>query len=192
MEEIPELQIDVARGHVRRRGMQRVAQGLHRARLPAVDSSASPQERADARRTSTLADLHAWQQVLRPGACFTHLSSAIVRSWWLPALPDGLPVWIAQDKRHNHTRRRGARVRRLGAAPDTETIEGVRLATAAETLLACAGDLATLDLVVLIDSALQVGDVTLEALRALAGTRRRAALRLRAALALADGRSESA
>lgn len=192
MEPTPEPQVEVARGHVRRRTMQRVAQGLHRSLLPAVDPGASPQERADARRTATLGDLGAWQQVLRPDACFTHLSSAIVRRWWLPELPDPLPVWIAQGKKHNHTRRRGARVLRLAAAPEVETIDGVRLATAAETLLATAGDLTTLDLVVLIDSALQAGDVTLDELPALAGTRRRAAALLRAALALVDGRSESA
>lgn len=140
-----------------------------------------------------MADLLAWQQALREDACFTHLSSAIVRQWWLPDLPESLPVWVAQDKAHNHTRRRGARVVRLGATPQHEVIDGVRVATAAETLLACASDLATLDLVVLVDAALHAGDVTVEELTALAAQgRRRGARQLRRALALADGRSESA
>jgi len=109
----------------------------------------------------------------------------------LPELPECLPVWIAQSKAHNHTRRRGARVFRSSIAPEVETVAGVRLAAPLDTLLACARDLAVLDLVVLVDSALQLGAVTLEELRAVS-RRRRGAGRLLRALQLADGRSESA
>ena len=101
-----------------------------------------------------MADLLAWQQALRADASFTHLSSAIVRGWWLPVLPAPLPVWIAQDKAHNHTRRHGARVLRSRLAPEF--------------------------------------DVTLDDLREVVGRRRSGVPGLRAAIALADGRSESA
>jgi hypothetical protein len=190
MDESPEIM--VARGHIRRRAMQQVAHGLHRTRLPVASREATAQERAAIRRTATIGDLLAWQQILRPEASFTHLSSAIVRGWWLPELPVALPVWIAQDKAHNHTRRRGARVLRERIAPGFDVVEGLRLARPADTLLACALDLAPLDLVVLVDAALQLGDLTLEELAEAASRRRRAAPRLRQALRMADARSESA
>ena len=139
-----------------------------------------------------MADLLAWQQALRADASFTHLSSAIVCGWWLPVLPATLPVWIAQDKAHNHTRRHGARVLRSRLAPKFDVIAGVRVSRPADTLLASARDLAVLDLLVLVDSALQAGDVTLDDLREVVGRRRSGVPGLRAAIALADGRSESA
>lgn len=71
-------------------------------------------------------------------------------------------------------------------------VDGVRLATPAETLLACARDLDLLDLVVLIDAALHLGSCTLQELEVVAALRRRGAPMLRRALRYADGRSESA
>ena len=69
----------------------------------------------------------------------------------------------------------------------------LRLTTPAETLLALARDLAPLDLVVLADSAVRRGDVTLDELTEIAtNTRRRGAPALRALLPLIDPRSESA
>jgi very-short-patch-repair endonuclease len=184
--------IEVTRGRRRTRAMQSVARGLHRSRLAEPGPAATPEEKARHRRATTIADLLAWQQALRAEAGFTHLSSAIVRGWALPELPAPLPVWITQDKSINPTCRLGARVVRQATVPELETVEGVRLATAAETLLACARDLSVLDLVVVIDSALQSGDVTVGELEELTRARRRGAPRLRTALALVDGRSESA
>lgn len=173
--------------------MTAVSYGLHRLPDPPLADGAGVAERAAARRDAVIADLHAWSQLLRPTACFTHLSSAIARGWWLPyGLPEDLPVWIAQISSQYATRRSGARVIRTRAIPASEEVDGLRLAGPAETLVSCAIDLSVLDLVVLVDGALHRGDVTLAELEAVAAEHRRGAPRLRAALALADGRSESA
>lgn len=58
--------------------------------------------------------------------------------------------------------------------------------------MACARDLRLLDLVVLIDAALHRGSCTVEEVRSAAASPRRGVPLLRHALALADGRSESA
>jgi hypothetical protein len=60
-----------------------------------------------------------------------------------------------------------------------------------EVLLSCARHLGTLDLVVLLDSALHSGARTPERLEATARRRRRGAPRLRQALTMADSRAES-
>jgi hypothetical protein len=173
--------------------MAAVTYGLHRTPDPAPDADADASARAQARRRTTIADLQAWSQLFRPTACFTHLSSAIVRDWWLPyRLPEALPVWINQPASQYATRRTGARVIRSRAIPPSEVVDGLRLATAAETLVTCAIDLSVLDLVIVVDSALHNGDVTVPELAAVAAEHRRGAPRLREALQLADQRSESA
>jgi hypothetical protein len=183
----------IARGYSRDPHLVSVAYGLRRAKSPPVPPDADAATRAAARRDRLIADLWAWSQILRPTACFTHLSSAIARGWWLPyALPDELPVWIAQISSQGPTRRRGARVIRTRAIPDSERIAGLPLAVPAETLVSCAIDLALLDLLILVDAALHLGDVTLDQLAAVAAQQRRGAPRLRQAIALADERSESA
>jgi very-short-patch-repair endonuclease len=73
----------------------------------------------------------------------------------------------------------------------SETVRGIKITTAPETLLAAARDLGLLDVVILGDSALRCGDCTLKELRATAAQRRRGAPRLRALLPLLDDRSES-
>jgi len=70
-------------------------------------------------------------------------------------------------------------------------IDGLPLADPAEVLLAAACHLGLLDLVVLGDGALHLGDVTVEELAMAASRRRRGAPALRAALPWMDGRSES-
>jgi hypothetical protein len=70
-------------------------------------------------------------------------------------------------------------------------INGIRVASAAETLLAVARDLGVLDLVILGDSALHQGACTVEQLSTAAAERRRGAPRLRTVIPLLDGRSES-
>jgi len=71
-------------------------------------------------------------------------------------------------------------------------VDGLRIDAAAEVLLACARDLGELDLVVVIDSALHAGDVSMEELTAIGRLRRRGAPRLRRVIERCDGRSESA
>lgn len=150
-----------------------VARGLHR------------------RESAGLADLHAWQQVLRPTDAFTHLTSAAARGWWLPPLPDDLPVWVAQIQSRNASVRQGLVVHRHRAIPESELVDGIRLASPAETLVACARDLELLDLVVLVDCALHRG-ADLDDLWRVAREHRRGAPRLRLALQWSDGRAESA
>jgi hypothetical protein len=137
-------------------------------------------------------ELHAWQTVMRPAAAFTHLTAARVRGWALPPLPSRLPVWVVQCKLQNASTKDGLVVIRRRGTPAGEVVEGLRVTTAAETLVTCARDLGLIDLVVLVDSALHAGDVTLAELRAVASQHRRGAPRLREAITLADRRSESA
>ena len=74
---------------------------------------------------------------------------------------------------------------------DSELIDGIRVASAAETLVAAARDLSVLDLVILGDSALHARACTKEELWTAAAQRRRGAPQLRATIPLFDGRSES-
>jgi|GEM_PF-781308 len=184
------LPIDVQRGRVRRTSWRRVARGLHRARGPEPAATAAPATVAAAARDELLADLWAWSLILRPTACFTHLTSAAARGWWLPTLPK-VAVWIAQITGQNPTTREGARVIRTRAIPASERVEGLQLASAAETLVTCARDVGLLDLVVMLDCALHRQEVDLAELARVAAERRRGAPRLRQAIALCDGRSES-
>lgn len=166
---------DVVRGHVRGAGWTAVTRGAHVAGAePGLGQR-----------------LRAWSLVLPETVMFTHLTSAELRGWWLPAAVPH-PVFAAVAERERHPQRRGLTVLRLAGAGAADLVEGVRLASAAETLLTCAADLDVLDLVPLADSALHLGDCTMADLVAVASARRRGVRRLRAVLPLLDGRSESA
>jgi hypothetical protein len=138
-----------------------------------------------------MADLRAWQAILPPTACFTHLTAAGVVGLWLPPTPANLPVLVSMPKSEERPRRGGLRVSRLTVPFEPLLVEGLRVAPMPEVLLACARDLGLLDLVVLLDSALRCGHCTLEDLEDVAGPRRRGAPALRAALRFADPRAES-
>jgi len=97
------------------------------------------------------AELAAWQLVLPPSGAFTHLTGAALRGWWLPPLPDDLPVVAAVARDHGRPRRPGLRVFRHPVAPAADVLDGLRVAPAVECLLACAADLGMLDLIVLLD-----------------------------------------
>ena len=166
-----------ARGHRRGPRWVSVTRGAHR---PVGDGD------------PWTADLDAWQLVIPPTASFTHLTGARLRGWWLPPLPDALPVFIGMDRDDSAPERPGLKVCRHPHVPAYEVVDGLRVATAAETILACARDLGLLDLVVLVDSALHLGHCTLAELAAVAALRRRGAPLLRTALTYTDGRAESA
>jgi len=138
-----------------------------------------------------LDELRAWQAVLSPTAQLTHLSAARVRRWWLPPLPDDLPVFVAV-RGASRPQRPGLVVSRHQTLADPDIVDGLRLAPAEETLLACARHLGPLDLTVLLDSALRSGDCDMDVLLQLADSGRRGSLGLTAALAWSDPRSESA
>jgi very-short-patch-repair endonuclease len=142
-------------------------------------------------RASPLRELlHGWQLVLPKSAAFTSLTAAEVSGWWLPeAIPH--PVFAAVPIGERYPERTGLLVCRHPRPVPVETVDGLRITTGAETLLAAARDLGLLDLVILGDSALRCGHCTMEDLRATAAQRRRGAPRLRAVLPLLDARSES-
>lgn len=137
-------------------------------------------------------DLDAWRLLLPDDAGFSHLTAARVHGLWLPPLPDDLPVFVSQHERHPRRRRPGLHVIRHPEDPPCVDDQSVPVVDVAFTLLTCARDLSVLDLVVLIDAALQLELVTTGDIAAVAGLRRVGAPRLRRALSLADGRSESA
>ena len=137
------------------------------------------------------ADLYAWQLVIPRTASFTHLTGARLHGLWLPPLPDDLPVFVGMDRAGTAPQRPGLTVCRHPHVPAQDMLDGLRLATVPEVLLACARDLGLLDLVVLVDSALHLGACDLADLHATAALRRRGAPLLRLALTYADGRAES-
>lgn len=134
----------------------------------------------------------AWQRLLPSHGCFTHLTGARLRKWWLPPLPEDLPVWLAMGRHDVRPDRAGVRTIRLTANASHDVLAGLRVAAAEEILLACARDLGLLDLVVLIDAALHAGALDLDDLRRAAQQRRRGAPALRVAIPFAHPRSESA
>jgi len=134
--------------------------------------------------------LHAWQQVLPASAAFSHLTAAGLHDWWLPPLPPELPVLVDQAELDPRTRLPGVRVTRTAGPVPVVDVDGLRVASAPQVLLACARDVGLLDLVVLLDSALRSGCAA-DDVRAVCTPRRRGVVALRAALELADPRSES-
>jgi hypothetical protein len=136
------------------------------------------------------ARLRAWAEQLPDGTVFTGLTAAAAYELWLPPLAPDRPVEIALPS--------GVRVRRPQVAvtrhplpPHSHGIDGVRIATVPETVLAAARSLGLLDLVVLVDGVLHEEGCTREDLENVA-RRRRGGPRLREARALAAGRWVSA
>lgn len=164
------------RGWVRSAGWVRVSRGLYRPRR---------------REHGLVDDLHGWQLALPPSGSFTHLTGAALRGWWVPPLPNGLPIFAEISEEDPRPRRSGLLVCRHRGTSRSEELAGLRVATATEILLAAGRDLGLLDMVVLIDAALHLGECTRSELQQ-ASTRRRGGPALRTALRLADARSESA
>jgi hypothetical protein len=135
--------------------------------------------------------LLAWSQVMRSTAAFTHLTAAVIQGWRLPPLPAGVPVWVAQMEAQHASVRRGVKVIRQRFTPPHRTVDGLRVTTPAETIVNTAFDLGVLDVVVLADCALHLGDVSYDELERVAAEHRRGAPKLRLALPLLDGRCES-
>lgn len=170
-------EIGPRRGHLRSKLWVPVSHGLYRPRRD-VDGP--------------LQDLGAWQLVLPPGGALTHLTAAAAYGWWLPPLPDDVPVFAAVPHSGSRPRRPGLTVVRHTQAFAVSEHNGLLLTTPAETLLSCAADLDLLDVVVLADAALHLGACTLAELDEVSALRRRGAPMLRRARAHVDGRSESA
>lgn len=130
---------------------------------------------------------------LASNAVFTHVTSAALRGWWLPSGMRDWPIVACTDGNAPHHDRRGVYIRRCAIPPDhRHVVAGLPIASAEWTILELAEDLSLIDLIVVVDSALHFEDCTLESLRRAIVPGRRGVKRLRRALALADGRSESA
>lgn len=139
-----------------------------------------------------VADLRAWQLALPATASFTHLTAARLLGLWLPPFPDGLPHFVAMNRRDTRPERAELRVTSHADSPEHQLVAGVRCATPPEAILASARDLSLIDLVVLMDSALHLRLCSYDELGAAASLRRRGAPAMRTALAWCDRRSESA
>ena len=172
----PEPQGGPVRGHLRSASWTKVSHGLYK---PASDLDDSRE------------DLAAWALVLPASGCFTHLTAARLLGWWLPPLPAELPVFASMSKTENRPRRAGLRVSRHPVAPARRDHEGLPVAEPVEVLLACARDLGLLDVVLLAEAAVHLGQCTTDELATAARSRRYGAKRLGRALPVVDGRAES-
>lgn len=102
------------------------------------------------------------------------------------------PIFAAMFNDDPRPRRPGLMVCRHTQPFAMNVVNGLRVTTAAETILAAARDLGVLDLVILGDSALRLRHCTLTDLQITARQRRRGAPLLRRVIPLLDKRSESA
>lgn len=168
------------RGEVRVAGHRRVSFGLYRP-LTERDPWAE-----------LLLDLAAWLLVLPPGAAFTHLTGAMLRGWALPPLPEQVPIFAAVHGGQQRPRRPGLVCSRLVGDPLVELRHGLPVERAEEILLRAARDLGVLDLVVMLDSALRLGDIDADRMEALLASRRPGVRKLRTAWLRASAKSESA
>lgn len=163
-----------ARGWLRGRDWERITRGVYAAGLNRTE----------------LEELAAWQLVVPRTAAFTHLTVARLRGWWLPAtIPH--PVFAAMLNDDPRPRRPGWLICRHTQPFAMNLVNGLRITTAGETILAAARDLGVLDLVILGDSALRLRHCTLTDLEITARQRRRGAPLLRRVIPLLDARSES-
>jgi hypothetical protein len=176
----PHGELTPLRGNIRVGGFRRVSHGLY---LPIGVE--------DGDRKEYLRDLSAWQLVLPRDAVFTHVTAADLCGWWLPKLPDFVPVFAATGLSGNIPRRAGLICSRLPRDHPTGIVEGLPVDSPYEILLRAARDLALIDMVVMLDSALRRGHVA-DQLEEYCHSGRPGSRRLRRALALSDPRSESA
>ena len=169
------------RGNIRSAGFRRVSHGLY------IPTSVTGDNVDDRRR-----DLGAWQLVLPPGAVFTHITAAELCGWWLPELPRFVPVFAATALGGNVPRRAGLICSRLTRGSPTGIVDGLPVDSPYEILLRAARDLALIDLVVMLDSAMRRGHAKADLLDKYCHSGRPGSGRLRCAAALSDPRSESA
>lgn len=132
-------------------------------------------------------------EVLPRPAVFTHLTGAGLRGW---ALPDrvhlDLPLIASAGAPAPHLDRRGVYIRRCRLRPCVRTDwEGLPVVSAPQLVRELAEDLSLIDLVVAIDSALHLGQLTSADLVGCVRRRRRGCRVLSRAMTLVDGRCES-
>lgn len=168
------------RGEVRAVGHQRIVHGLYRRETPGLSAW-----------DNFLLDLSALRMVLPTGAAFTHVTGARLRGWDLPAVPEQVPFFAAvrDDAR---PRRPGLVCSRLTHPSEVEFIHGLPVDESAEILLRAARDLGELDLAIMLDSAVRLGDIDEDALAEVLTSRRPGTRLLRRVWERRNPRSESA
>lgn len=147
--------------------------------------------RLSAARDEFRATLAAWQAVLPPEACFTHVTAAHLLGLWLPALPPVTDVVVQLPAGAHPVRRPGLRALRAAASGPPLVIGGLRVASVGDVLRTLCQDFDDLDALMAVDSALHLRLTDPVRLTLAAAARRRGAPRLRRVLTLADARSES-
>ena len=167
------------RGEIRITGYRRVSHGLY---LPLADLTP---------KDEWLRELEAWQMVLPDDAVFTHVTAAALAGWWLPQLPEYVPVFAATSLGANRPRRAGLVCSRLDREASELRFQGMPVDHPVEVLLRCARDLTLLDMVPLVTSALRLGHVTGAELAEMCATTRPGVRRLRWAVSLANPLCES-
>lgn len=132
-------------------------------------------------------------RVLPSGAVHGEFTAASIFGWWLPPLPPSTPICAAVPADVVPPRRSGLRTRRTSLAEDERSIvAGVAVTSAARTLLDLSAVLCTVDLVVIMDSALRMGHCSAAELsRTCDRVGVRGIRTFRRAASLADARSES-
>lgn len=175
---------EFVRGEVRQIGYVRVSHGLFRRTMP----GSSAEE-------DFVQELRAWRLVLPPEAVFTHVTGARLRGWRLPPLPEQVPVFAAVHGEDSGPRRMGLICSRLVDDGLPSAVEmsrsGLPVDSSEEILLRAARDMGHLDLVVMIDSALAVGDIDPRRMQAMLSSRRPGVRALKAAYDAARHRAES-
>lgn len=167
------------RGEIRGAGVRRVSHGVGLV------------ERDDLDETQELhRELRALLLVLPPDAVFTHVTGARLLGWRLPALPEQTP-YFAATRSDRRPRRPGLICARLTHDSVASSVGGLPVESPEEILLRCARDLGVLDLLIMVDSALSLGQLDPGALQTILASGRPGVTRLRKAWGLADARSES-
>ena len=168
------------RGQVRLVGHRRVSHGLY---VRLRDGLTEDEE--------FVRELEAYLLVLPKSAVFTHLTGARLRGWRLPQLPEQVPVFVAVNLKDPRPRRHGLICSRLTCSREPTARSGLPVEEAEEILLRLARDLGLLDMVIVIDSALRMGDVDPVRMERLLRTRRPGVKMLRTAYRMANPLSES-
>jgi hypothetical protein len=132
------------------------------------------------------------QRVLPSEALFSHFTGARLRGWQLPALPEWLPIFASLPRDGTHLKRRGVYIARTDeASVGAELRHGARVAAPWAILAQLAQHLSLLDLIAVVDSALQIGDCKPYDIEESIRLGQWGGTRLRRALEFADGRAES-
>lgn len=130
--------------------------------------------------------------VLPRTAVISHFTAARLYDVSLPQLPAWLPVMASAPPRSERPERRGLYVARSRAQqPVPHRIEGVHVVPPEVCIGQLAEDLSLVDLVIALDSALHVQLCSIDDVIGAVRRRQRGLPRLRRAVALCDGRSES-